>query len=222
MEPTTKLNEAVDNPRSRRAYFAGVVGGLGAWLVSAAQRAMPAEAAAGEPVLAGRSNSGGRSTAELTANTPAISLREGGMPVFRAVNAGGGDGLRGVVTTGRGVVGIAKEPGGIGVLGRAKDGRGVWAISSGEGTAVYASGFGPRSTALVAEASQPSRVAFRTHGQTIFDGLVQVRNLFLEGTGHGAPPPGGAKLLVKSNASGKTQLCVRFNTGVVQVIATEP
>ena len=75
MEPTTKLNEAVDNPRSRRALLAGVVGGLGAWLVSAAQRAMPAEASAGEPVLAGRSNSGGRSMTELTANTPAISLR---------------------------------------------------------------------------------------------------------------------------------------------------
>ena len=73
MEPTTKLNEAVDNPRSRRALLAGVVGGLGAWLVSAAQRAMPAEASAGEPVLAGRSNSGGRSMTELTANTPAIS-----------------------------------------------------------------------------------------------------------------------------------------------------
>ena len=71
MESTTKLNEAVDNPRSRRALLAGVVGGLGAWLVSAAQRAMPAEAAAGDPVLAGRSNSGGRSMTELTANTPA-------------------------------------------------------------------------------------------------------------------------------------------------------
>ena len=59
MEPTPDLNEAADNPRSRRALLAGVVGGLGAWLVSAlAQRAMPAEAATGDPILAGRSNSG--------------------------------------------------------------------------------------------------------------------------------------------------------------------
>lgn len=41
-----------------------------------------------------------------------------------------------------------------------------------------------------------------------------------------ADPAAGAantgRLFVKDNGAGKTQLCVRFNTGVVQVIATEP
>ena len=144
------------------------------------------------------------------------------MPVFRAVNAGGGDGLRGVATTGRGVVGIAKEPGGIGVLGQRQRRPGVWAISSGDGTAVYASGFETEidRARRRCQPSKPCRVPVprAIHLRRAGAG----RNLFLEGTGQGAPPPGGAKLLVKSNASGKTQLCVRFNTGVVQVIATEP
>lgn len=32
----------------------------------------------------------------------------------------------------------------------------------------------------------------------------------------------GGRLYVKDNGAGKTQLCIRFNTGAVQVIATEP
>jgi len=37
-----------------------------------------------------------------------------------------------------------------------------------------------------------------------------------------APAANQARLYVKDNGSGKTQLCVRFPTGAVQVIATEP
>ena len=103
MEPTTKLKEAVDNPRSRRVLLAGAVGGLAAWLAAAAQRAMPAEASAGDPVLAGRSNSGGGFSTELRANTT--------KPTFRAVQLGGGNALRGEATTGRGVVGIGGSQG---------------------------------------------------------------------------------------------------------------
>ena len=38
------------------------------------------------------------------------------------------------------------------------------------------------------------------------------------------PAPGvdGARLFLRDNGSGKTQLCVRFNTGAVQVLATQP
>lgn len=37
-----------------------------------------------------------------------------------------------------------------------------------------------------------------------------------------APSANGARLFTKDNGAGKTQLCVRFATGAVQVIATEP
>lgn len=42
--------------------------------------------------------------------------------------------------------------------------------------------------------------------------------------GGDAPAPAAAKarLFVKQNLAGKTQLCVRFNTGAVQVLATQP
>jgi hypothetical protein len=41
-------------------------------------------------------------------------------------------------------------------------------------------------------------------------------------TDAGAPAANNAALFVRDNGSGKTQLCVRFNTGAVQVIATQP
>jgi hypothetical protein len=37
-----------------------------------------------------------------------------------------------------------------------------------------------------------------------------------------APAADAARLYFRDNGSGKTQLCVRFATGAVQVIATEP
>jgi hypothetical protein len=37
-----------------------------------------------------------------------------------------------------------------------------------------------------------------------------------------APAANGARLYLKDNGSGKTQLCARFNSGAVQVLATEP
>ena len=37
-----------------------------------------------------------------------------------------------------------------------------------------------------------------------------------------APAANAARLFVRDNGSSKTQLCVRFATGAVQVIATEP
>jgi len=37
-----------------------------------------------------------------------------------------------------------------------------------------------------------------------------------------APASNQAKLYIKDNGAGKTQLCVRFATGAIQVIATEP
>lgn len=37
-----------------------------------------------------------------------------------------------------------------------------------------------------------------------------------------APPADQARLYVRDNGAGKTQLCVRFATGAVQVISTEP
>ena len=54
------------------------------------------------------------------------------------------------------------------------------------------------------------------------DGDVMGAIPFTEITDPAAPSANGARLYVKDNGSGKTQLVVRFNTGAVQVISTEP
>ena len=46
--------------------------------------------------------------------------------------------------------------------------------------------------------------------------------VFTEQSDPSAPAANGATLYARDNGSGKTQLCVRFNTGAVQVIATQP
>jgi|694.fasta_scaffold06600_12 hypothetical protein len=43
-----------------------------------------------------------------------------------------------------------------------------------------------------------------------------------EQTDPAAPAANGGRLFLRDNGSGKTQLCVRFATGAIQVIATEP
>jgi hypothetical protein len=55
---------------------------------------------------------------------------------------------------------------------------------------------------------------------------VRLGTSYFEGTEQAADPaaPGAdrGRLYFRDNGSGKTQLCVRFNTGAVQVLATEP
>ena len=46
--------------------------------------------------------------------------------------------------------------------------------------------------------------------------------LFSEMTAPGAPSANNAYLFCQDNGAGKTQLCARFNTGAIQVLATEP
>jgi hypothetical protein len=43
-----------------------------------------------------------------------------------------------------------------------------------------------------------------------------------QGTEPAAPLVNRSVLFARDNGAGKTQLCVKFNTGAVQVIATEP
>jgi hypothetical protein len=56
-----------------------------------------------------------------------------------------------------------------------------------------------------------------------FDGRVFTNKYheLAEITTPSAPPSNHARLFVRDNGSGKTQLCVRFHTGAVKVLATE-
>jgi hypothetical protein len=220
METTTRLNEAADNPRSRRALLAGVVGGLGAWLVSAAQRAMPVEAAAGNPMLAGRFNSGGPNSTELRATTT--------KPAFRAIQRGGGNGVRAEATTGRAVMAIAGRHG-TGVLAHSPNYVGVLGTTD-TGIGVNARAAGLNSIALFGDARGTNALALFADGPSHFGGDVSIvgRLVVTQPVTSGqtsaaqAPSSGSMRLFARDNGRGKTQLCVEFATGTVQVLATEP
>jgi hypothetical protein len=48
------------------------------------------------------------------------------------------------------------------------------------------------------------------------------RLLYTERSDPAAPAVNQAVVYARDNGSGKTQLCVRFNTGAIQVLATQP
>ncbi len=60
-------------------------------------------------------------------------------------------------------------------------------------------------------------VAAQLYGPIHLDGAQDL----LEQSTPAAPPLNAARLFARDNGSGKTQICVRFPTGAVQVIATE-
>jgi hypothetical protein len=220
METTTRLNEAVDNPRSRRALLAGAVGGLGAWLVSAAQRAMPAEAAAGDAIRIGQITGGGAATTGLRAMTP--------KPAFRAAQMGRGTGIHGESTSGRAVVGTAGS-GGTGLWGYSPNHIGVFATTD-TGIGINARAVGRDSVAVFADARGTNALALLAFGPSHLDGDVEVIGrlvvtqpvTFGQTSAANAPNSGEARLFAKTNGWGKTQLCVQFASGAVQTLATEP
>ena len=74
----------------------------------------------------------------------------------------------------------------------------------------------------------PAGVGVRGHTTTGYAGYFEGRvytNAFYEMTEvaiPAAPLSNRARLFVRDNGSGKTQLCVRFHTGSVRIISTEP
>ena len=190
---------------------------------------MPAEAAAGDPVRIGVTNTAaGTSTELVTSSTK---------PVFRAIQRGGGAALRADATSGRAVMGVAEGDGtgvwgsstlttgceattahgfgvggfatsttpgqGIGVYGSAVAGAGVYGTSTG-GYGVHAAG-------------SPFRPALYVDGFADVDKHIELYPSF------DPPPPGGVKLFARvSGSPQKLSLCVQIEGGPVQVLATEP
>jgi len=202
------------SPRSRRALLAGAIGGLGVWAASAIGRAAPADAAAGDPLRIGRTNLGGATTTELRSNSSHAT--------FLAVQGGGGNALRGEATNGRGVVGIGGSNG-TGLWGYSPNHNAVFA-SSQTGFCVNTRALGTNSVGIYTNAYGQNSRALIANGPSEFNGPVTaVSSVTLQEMGAPpAPPANQLKLFARDNGLGKTQLCVRFATGAVQVIATEP
>jgi hypothetical protein len=220
METTTRLNEAADVPRTRRALLAGVIGGLGAFLASAAQRVMPVEARMGDPIRIGQVAGGGTGTTGLRATT--------GGPAFRAVQMGGGTGIYAESTSGRAVVGMAGSQG-TGLWGSSPDHIGVFATTN-TGIAVNGRAVGRDSVALFGDARGTNAFAVLGFGPSHFDGDVTVNGrlfvtnavTFEQTAAPQAPRAGEVRLFAKQNGWGKTQICVQYPSGAVQTLATEP
>ena len=211
-------------PRSRRAVLAGALGGLSAWIASAAARVDPTAAAAGDPIRIGQLNTaGGTSTTLETSDSK---------PTFRAVQLGGGNALRGEAKAGRAVMGVAGpngtgvygfSPNHVGVRGQSDSGTGVIA-SSGTGKAVDAMS---ERGAAVSATSWYGRAVYGESGSG-FAGLF-VGKLGVDGhvdfddwsTDEAGSPDLGHARLFASNSFGKTSLCVQFSNGAVHVLATQ-
>ena len=244
MDSTINLHEAAGKVRSRRALMVGALGGLGAWATSAVgRRVSPAEAATGDPLLLGEENDAGELGTELRSASAApvlfvlqnggdgagISVFNGGLgaPAIlatsntgRAIEASVGSSESSAeVITARAINGIAisassRDKHAIvgssvskhGVQGKSENGAGVYAVSTnGDG--------------LVARHRTGPGWAGRFHGDVLIQGNCTLKE---RPSTPAAPTADRAQLFLRDNGSGKSELCVQFATGPVQVLATEP
>ncbi len=95
---------------------------------------------------------------------------------------------------------------------------GILIASGAQGNAVQDASFrdeGDASYALHVKGSHPS-------GALVMDNTSGGFIEFIEMTDPAAPTNTHSRLYTRLNGGGKTELCVRFNTGAIQILATEP
>lgn len=119
--------------------------------------------------------------------------------------------------TGSGVIGITNA--GTGVEGSSDEGTGVLAATT-NGTALHAvaSAATGGTFAVAAEAASASGYAGHFTGRVFTTSFYELQEI----ADPAAPAANQARLFVRDNGASKSQLCVRFASGAVQVIATEP
>ena len=214
-------HDVSNEPRSRRALLAGLLGGAGVWAASLVSQAARALAAAGDPIRMGRLNKASSTATTLQTKTSAAA--------YQVTQIGGGAAVKGVATNGRSIMGVAGH-----------DGTGVWAYSPDhygvhaecpDGEAIYAHSNHTAITAISGTKGldvMASKVGIHAWGgerAAEFEGpilLTGVQDMMIQGSAPAAPIGAVARFFARDDGSGKMQICVRFPTGAVQVIATEP
>jgi hypothetical protein len=230
---TATLQPETQSP-SRRALLAGALGGIGVWATSAIGRASPMQAANGDPVVLGSGN--------LATALTGITNTSAGSTTLHCSSTGAGTGVSGSSQSGFGVRG---ESSGIGVsatshrlvqpasLGQSLgNSTGVLGVSGSSAptakpkTGVY--GYANQdNTSSAVYGLSPLGVGIRGHTSSGYAGYFEGRvytNAFYELgeiANPAAPLANRARLFVRDNGAGKTQLCVRFRTGGVHIIKTE-
>jgi hypothetical protein len=152
-----------------------------------------------------------------------IANTTNGQTVFQA-NSTSGVGVSGLSTSNYGVAGHSDTN--IGVAGFCASGYGVYGYSD---TNIGVYGYCAGSTSpkgVVGETTTGHGVhGIATTGYAgYFAGKVYTSKWYemTEVTTPAAPSANRARLFARDNGLGKTQLCVRFPTGAIQVIKTEP
>ena len=210
---TAALQPETRSP-SRRALLAGALGGLGALAASAIGRVSPMRAAQGDPMIVGSFNTAAQTT-ELQATEGhtafAVTSIGAGITVettsaFLAPVAGRSLG------NSTGVQGYS----GTAALPAAKAKTGVYGYAAQDNASQGVWGHSPAGNGVVGSTS--SGFAGYFSGKVYSTQFYELSEI---GT-PAAPAPNRARLFVKDNGAGKTQLCVRFHTGAVKVIVTEP
>ena len=237
------------SPTTRRAFLAGAVGGIGAWAAGAVKGAAPVSATDGQPIIQSADNAGSGSTVVRSSGSTAlqgVSDANSGTNygVRGRTNSPDGAGVYGVAggSDAMGVSGVATGASGIGVrgesfwhmgvhgtsdrgwgvYGRSILGIGVRGTSDSTGVYGYTGGTG---TAVKGRAGAGKAI----HGISesgwagFFDGKVFTKQFMevAEVTNPAAPNANRARIFIRDNGSGKTQLCVRFPTGAIKVLATQ-
>jgi hypothetical protein len=201
------------------------LGGIGAWAATSIGRVSPARAANGDPVYLGEPNSATSPTTVFNdaKNTAATFGTNSGIGVEGLSGSGVGvvgrsDSVQGIIGTGAiGVEGSSNNQyaWGVGGSNTAIGGIGVWGQATGSGSRGVA-GYSAAGHALHGESS--SGYAGYFAGKVYTSKFHEMKEISTPT----APGVNKARLFIRDNGSGKTQLCVRFHTGAVKVLATQP
>ncbi|MEX0626924.1 MAG: hypothetical protein WD402_10285 [Chloroflexota bacterium] len=246
--PSFEPAPAASTTPSRRALLAGALGALGAMAASAIGRPRTARAADPNDVLLGGPNAA-ISTTSITNSSngdTVFSATSSSTGVGVAGISTGGNGIFGQSDASIAIVGNAGQ--GIAVFGNsngaeaisgqtdASDHPAILGRSSATANSTGVQGFSgdtpppPKAKTGVYGYAAQDGSSKGVYGESpngyagYFSGKVYTTKFYelAEISAPVAPLANRARLFARDNGAGKTQLCVRFNTGAVQVIATQP
>ena len=221
---------------SRRALLAGALGGLGALAASAIGRPYSARATNGDAVTVGGSFTA-TGTTKISNSTNTSNVLWGDSTSGTGVYGSSGSwiAIRGQSISSIAVYGASSSSTQPASLGQSTgDSSGVQGVSGAFGlpapkakTGVY--GYAAQdnfSRGVIGE----SPAGIGVYGISAsgyggyFAGKVYTTKWYelSEISAPAAPLTNRARLFVRDNGAGKTQLCVRFNTGAIKVLATQP
>jgi hypothetical protein len=222
---------------SRRALLASAVGGIGALAASAIARPRLARAHDAEDVRLAGDNSETTTTTitNSTTSDPVMHLDSSvGMALY--ATSGSGTAIEATSDTGLAVYGVGSAMSGVRGDGFATDQPAVlgWSFVDGTGVQGHSSSGNvppaPRANTGVYGYGAQDTNSKGVFGESpagwggFFIGKVYTSKFheMPEIATPSAPNASRARLFVRDNGTGKTQLCVRFNTGAIQVLATQP